>query len=154
MAKSKKPSTWPLNTLGWGSRRDWGRGHDSIGRSVRVVQGNARLIQNAKRSFEDGTQIRVFFAAVPRVPTEVDVEAQKIGKPFSDFRCVDPRRCTACQSSELIKVDRLCAAAAKRRRELLRARESKFHTYLPDLTRSFSSLFPFPASFLWTNMFC
>jgi hypothetical protein len=39
------------------------------------------------------------------------------------------------------------AAAANRRRELLRARDSKFHTYLPDLTRSFSSLFPFPVSF-------
>src|SRR5439155_22368570 len=64
-----------------------GRGNrlSLVRRCVGVIQWYGGLVLNGERSLELHPEIRVLCAAVPRIPTKVDVELQQVCQPFAIF---------------------------------------------------------------------
>jgi len=64
-----------------------GRGNrlSLVRRCVGVIQWYGGLVLNGERSLELHSEIRVLCAAVPRIPTKVDVELQQVCQPFAIF---------------------------------------------------------------------
>src|ERR1700674_2115894 len=73
---------------------------------VIVVQWNGRLVLNGEGSLELRPEIRVPGAAVPCIPTKVNVQLQQVRQPSLIF---GGGRLTAGQVSERIQIDRLFA---------------------------------------------
>ena len=75
-----------------------------VGRGIGIVQGNRGLVGDGEWAFELGAEVGVLFAAVARVPAEVDIEIEEVGEATDLFRA---GRVAAGERSEGVEIDGL-----------------------------------------------